>query len=404
MKTVLTDMAIPKVLATRAVGAISKGAYLSRLNPARLVELPEPPLSDPRSVRVRNRLSLICGSDLHLLYLEAEPGIAIAALPSTKRVYLGHEVCGEVVEIGDQVTFVEVGDRVALRYPIPSCVTQNIEPVCPRCAEGSFFLCENQAAGKGQLPIGGGWGDRMVVHEAQLYQAPDSLSDEAVALLEPVAVGLHAVTRALPRSGENVLVIGAGIVGMNVVQALRAMAPDSSVVVLARYPFQADALLAHGLDLVLDDIVVRGDGYEITRRRTGARYYQGSFGSRMLLGGFDTVFDCVGTSRTLTGALRWTRAGGTVVTVGIQYKIYRIDLSPLYYQEIKLLGTWGYAQEEWDGDRLDAFELAARLVESGQVGLDGLVTHRFPLDRWREAVAVAADKKTHRSIKVALTL
>ena len=67
----------------------------------------------------------------------------------------------------------------------------------------------------------------------------------------------------------------------------------------------------------------------------------------MLLGGFDVVFDCVGTSATLTESVRWTRAGGTVVAVGIQYKIYKSDLSPFYYQELRLLGTWGYGVEEW---------------------------------------------------------
>ena len=145
-----------------------------------------------------------------------------------------------------------------------------------------------------------------------------------------------------------------------------------------------------------------GDGYQITVQKTRARLYEGSFGSKVLLGGFDKVFDCVGTSATLTDALRWVRAGGSVVAVGIQYKMYKADLSPLYYQEVRLLGTWGYGREEWNGEQLDAFELTARLVENGDLRFDGLVTHRFPLSEWREAVAVSVDKRKHRSVKVAL--
>jgi threonine dehydrogenase-like Zn-dependent dehydrogenase len=402
MRTVCTDRSVPKTIAARALGAVWKGAYLSRLNPARFVELPDPPLPDARCVRVQNRLSLICGSDLHLLFLEADPAIALAALPSTRRVYLGHEVCGEVVEAGAQVTSVAAGDRVALRYPIPFCATQSIEPLCPRCREGSVLLCENQAAGRGHVPIGGGWGDRMVVHETQLYRPPLPLSDEAVALLEPASVGLHAVCRALPRLGSRVLVVGCGIVGIAVTQALRALAPEVAVIVLARHRFQADALVATCSSLRQEDVLVGADGYEVTGRATGAAFYQAGFGSKMLLGGFDSVFDCVGTSRTLTDSLRWVRAGGTVVAVGIQYKMYKVDLSPLYYQEINLLGSWGYGQEEWGGLRLETFELAARLVERGDLVLDGLVTHRFPLGNWREAVAVFAEKKDSHAVKVAL--
>ncbi len=398
MKTVCMDMNVPRLAATKALGKVWRGASLSSVNPARLLSLPDPALADPRGVRVRNRISPICGSDLHLLFAEADPRIAIAALPSAKRVYLGHEVCGEVAEIGSAVDSVSPGERVALRYPLPTCATQGIEPPCPRCAEGQFFVCENQAAGLGFPAVGGGWGDQMVVHESQLYGPPASLNDDAVALLEPAAVGLHAVLQALPKPGEQVLVVGCGIVGLMTLQALRALAPGCEVTALARYGFQAEI----ARDLGGGDVHTGGDGYQITVQKTRAKLYEGSFGSKVLLGGFDKVFDCVGTSATLTDALRWVRGGGSVVAVGIQYKMYKADLSPLYYQEVRLLGTWGYALEEWNGEQLDTFELAARLVESGDLKLDGLITHRFPLSKWREAVTVSVDKRKHRSIKVAL--
>jgi threonine dehydrogenase-like Zn-dependent dehydrogenase len=150
-------------------------------------------------------------------------------------------------------------------------------------------------------------------------------------------------------------------------------------------------------------IELGGDACAITKQNTGARLYQGGFGSRMLLGGFDTVFDCVGTSDTLTESLRCVRAGGTVVAVGIQYKLYRTDLTPLYYQEIHLLGTWGYGREHWQGDTLDTFELAAGLMDRGDLRVDGLITHRFPQREWRRAVVVATDKGRSHSIKVGLT-
>jgi threonine dehydrogenase-like Zn-dependent dehydrogenase len=398
MQTTYIDMNIPRLAVTKALGRVWPGACLSPISPTRFATRPDPPLPHPRSVRVRNRVSLICGSDLHLLFAEADPRIAIVALPSVSRVYLGHEVCGEVTEIGEAVSAVSPGDRVALQYPVPTCATQGIESPCPRCAQGQFYLCENQAVGLGSLTTGGGWGDQMVVHERQLYRPPESLSDDAVALLEPAAVGLHAVLRALPRPGQRVLVVGCGVVGLMTLQALRALAPESLVTAFARHEFQAEI----ARDLTGCDVYTAKNGYEVTRDKTGAHLYQGKFGSRMLLGGFDTVFDCVGTSATLSDALRWVRADGVVVAVGVQYKMYKVDLSPLYFQEVRLLGTWGYGVEEWHGERLDTFTLAARLVQSGDLTFDHLITHRFPLSRWREAVAVAADKRRYRSVKVVL--
>jgi threonine dehydrogenase-like Zn-dependent dehydrogenase len=398
VQTVYMDVSIPRLAATRILGQVWPGAYLSAVSPLRFVSQADLPLPHPHSVRVRNKVSLICGSDLHLLFAEADPRIAIASLPSVKRVYLGHEVCGEVTEIGEAVSTVSPGDRIALQYTVPTCATQGIESRCPRCADGQFHLCENQASGLGSPALGGGWGDQMLVHERQLYHPPESLSDDEVALLEPAAVGLHAVLRAQTKPGRRVLVVGCGVMGLMTLQALRALSPESEVTAMARHGFQAEIARELGARYVYTG----KDGSELTREATGANLYQGRFGSRMLLGGFDTVFDCVGTSTTLTQALRWVRADGVVVPVGIQYKMYKVDLSPLYFQEVRLLGTWGYGTEEWRGERLDTFELAARLVQSGDLVFDRLITHRYPLRQWRDAVAVAANKKKYQSIKVAL--
>ncbi|MCL5735537.1 MAG: alcohol dehydrogenase catalytic domain-containing protein [Actinobacteria bacterium] len=397
MKTIYMDLQIPRLVASKALGRLWSGAYTSRLGAARFANLPDSPISHPHAVRVKNLVSLICGSDLHLLFVEMDPRIAIAALPSVKRLYLGHELCGEVTEVGSEVTRVKLGDRVAFQYTLPSCATQGVVTPCPHCNLGQFHLCENQALGGGVSAVGGGWGDQLVVDEHQLFRPPPSLSNDQVALLEPAAVGLHAVLLALPEPGQKALVLGCGIIGLMTVQALHALSPEARITALARHRFQAEAAKRLGAQ----DVDVPRDPYEVAEEVTGSRVYRGPAGSIMLLGGFDVVFDCVGTDRSLTDALRLARARGKVVAVGIQYKRYRADLSPLYYQEVQLLGSWAYGVESWQGERLDAFELAARLVEQDKIILDGLITHRFPLAQWDKAVMAAADKRRHHSIKVA---
>ena len=124
----------------------------------------------------------------------------------------------------------------------------------------------------------------------------------------------------------------------------------------------------------------------------------------MLLGGFDVIFDVVGIAATLNDALRWTRAGGTVVLVGVNLHRMRIDLTPVWYQEVNLIGAVGHDVVTWEGETLSNFELAMRWMQMGQLKCQDLLTHRFPLSAYREAFATAMDKRTYRSIKVAFDL
>jgi threonine dehydrogenase-like Zn-dependent dehydrogenase len=124
----------------------------------------------------------------------------------------------------------------------------------------------------------------------------------------------------------------------------------------------------------------------------------------MLLGGFDCIFDVVGNEKTLNQALRWARAHGSVVLVGVNLHRMRLDVTPIWYQEVDLLGAVGHDIVTWQGEPVSTFELAMQWMQSGRLRCGGLLTHCFPLDQYRQAFAVAADKRTHRSIKVAFTL
>jgi len=184
-----------------------------------------------------------------------------------------------------------------------------------------------------------------------------------------------------------------------VIQALRALAPQVHVTALARYEFQAEAARRLGAT----EVRVREDGYAVAVEVTGARAYRGMMGSTMLLGGFDVVFDCVGTGKTLTDTLRWARAGGRVVLVGVQFQPLTVDLTPVWYQEVRLLGAMAHGHEVWQGEEIGTFELTARLFEERKLTAEGLITHRFPLAQWRAAIAAASSKHAHQAIKIAFT-
>lgn len=400
MKSIYVDKDIPRMLLVKAAKPLWPGIVFSPLSPARFRDLGDAPLPGPRWVRVRNRQCGICPTDLALLFVDADPKIGPAALPGLSRFYLGHEVVGEVVETGAAVARFRAGDRVLMqkRFQGPNCGSQEIDPPCGFCADGEYALCENASVGRGARGAGGGFSDGYTAHELDLFPVPAELDDDQATMVEPLAVGVHAALRRLPAAGERALVVGSGTVGLNVLQAVRALAPGAQVTVLARHRHQAEAAQRLGAH----EVLTGEDGYRATARITGAKLYAGALGVRMLLGGFDVVYDCVGSAATLRDSLRWARARGAVVLAGIKLAPMRVDLTPVWFQEVALLGVGSHGVDCLNGARTETFALAADLLRAGKLTADGLITHRFPLADWRAAIRTARDKRTG-SIKVAFT-
>ncbi|MGH2496160.1 MAG: zinc-dependent alcohol dehydrogenase [Ktedonobacteraceae bacterium] len=397
MWTSTLELSPRRVMMTRALGWLWRDAYFSSFAPLQVQNVPREQLPARDWVRVRNRLAGICGSDLKLIYADGDFRVAPAALPGHTRSYPGHEVVGEVIEVGEDVTLVQVGDRVALQYG-QCCATTGTLPMCRSCAMGNYNLCE-QGQFAGPEPIGGGWSEEMLVQEQQVFRVPPALSDEQAALLEPASVAVHSVLRHLPRPGEHVLVMGAGTIGLLVLQAIRALAPQTTVSVMARYPFQVEQATRMGAA----SIVYPRDSYDSVVRATGAKLYKGMMGNKMLLGGYDAIYDTIGTQHTLADALRWTRAGGTIVVVGVDLNLKYLDLSPVWYQEVNVIGSMGHGTENWPiGTRQhrSTFEVAAELIEQRLLYPEKLLTHRFALTNFREAIRAASKKGETRAIKV----
>jgi L-iditol 2-dehydrogenase len=397
MRTIYFEKNIPKVLLCMALRPIWPNVVYSPLSPTRMVDVPDTALPGPRWVRVRNHLCGICASDLHLLFVETDPHVAPAALPGIERRYLGHELLGEVTEVGPEVSALHVGDRVILDAEAPTCLTLEAAPPCRHCAEGNTYLCENMSLGGGPHAFGGGWGDALMAHESALYQVPDGLDDETAALVEPLSVGVRAALRKLPGSGEKALVVGCGTIGLATIEALRALSPGCQVTAMARYPQQVEMARKLGVQ----ELIMGDDPYTATAHITTGKLYTGALRNRMILGGFDVVYDCVGSQRTVQDSLRWARAGGTVILAGVSLKRMHIDLTPVWYQEVNLIGLYAHGMEDRNGVKQATYDLTTDLLLQGKLTAQGFVTHRFPLDQWRAAVRTATDKHSG-AIKVML--
>lgn len=398
MRAIYIDKIIPRMLLVKFLSHRWPGVVWSPLSPARMEDLPEPALPGPRWLKVKNHQCGLCASDLSLLFVHADPSVGPAALPGNQRFYLGHEVVSTVTEVGPGVTRFKVGDRVIMdtRFIGAQCLSQEIDPPCVFCARGDFGLCENASANRGPRGVGGGWGDGYTAHETEVYPVPAAVSDDWAMLAEPMAVGWHAVLRRPPQPGQKVLVVGSGIIGLLTLHAARVAEPHCHITAVARYPHQAEAAKRLGAN----DVISRAD-YETVARLTGAQYYTAPLNKGMMLGGFDVIYDCVGSATTVEDSLRWARAGGAVVLVGIDLARLNVDLNAVWYQEVDLVGSLNHGMDVWQGERKHSYEWVLGLMQAQKFNLDGLITHRFPFEQYQAAIRTTTDKRGAKPIKVA---
>ncbi|MGH3829604.1 MAG: zinc-dependent alcohol dehydrogenase [Pseudonocardiaceae bacterium] len=377
------------VSGTRAGGRLA-GALASNVAPLKLVEQADPTPANESWTRVEPVLSGICGSDLGLLTGRSSPYLG----PLTSMPFVpGHEVLGRTL---DELPGLPKGSRVVID-PVLGCATRGLA-TCQACLAGHTSRCDHITSGALAAglqtgfcaDIGGGWSRRMLAHASQLHRVPDQLPDEIAVLVEPLACAVHAVRRVPVSPGASVLVIGAGTVGLLTLLALRKLTAAGEVYVIAKHAHQA----ARARELGATQVIGTDSTARTLRRGTGALLVEPELGEGYLLGGLDLAFECTGGSAGLNTALRSLRAGGTVVASGMPAG--GVDLTPLWYRELILVGAYASAagEEPGAGDFPAALELAA------SAPLAGYVDTKYPLEQWRAALDHAAAAGRLGTIKV----
>ena len=357
----------------------------------------------------KTRLTGICGSDAKMVFMDFGDDFGDSALNGyfTFPTVFGHEVVADVVEVGPAVTSLEVGQRVVLN-PWLSCGPRGIDPPCPSCQAGDYSLCWHFTEGPIAAGIHtgtskdapGGFAEYLPAHESMLIPVPTGVSDEVAVLADPFAVSLHSVTRHPPPPGGRVLVYGGGALGSTATAIVRALHPDVEVMVVARFPAQAALAKRLGATVV--------EPFPVERLLEEAAAWSGGVlqrfeGSTLPMahpGGFDVVYDTVGTAQTAEVGVRLLKARGTMVKSGV-HAPERWEWSPLYFKEISWVGSNAFGVEEVDGIRMHGIAHYLRLADQGRVDLTGLLTHVYRLEQWRDAFVALATQETSGAIKVA---
>ncbi|MDM7999678.1 MAG: alcohol dehydrogenase catalytic domain-containing protein [Dehalococcoidia bacterium] len=402
MKALRFSVTVPQYLALKVLGRVRQAYYSGPLATVRLAEVPEPVLPSPEWVKIRTMLCGLCGTDMNLIFLRDSPtATPFTSFPCT----LGHEVCGQVTEVGSRVEGITPGDMVTVCPPL-GCQVRGIEPMCRMCQAGRPSNCENFAEGKlapGLImglcrDVGGGFAPYFVAHKSQIYRLPPGISSKEGIMIEPLAVAVQAVIENEPREGDRVLVVGGGVIGNLIVQAIRSLGSGCSITVAEPSRFHAELAEKAGADHVIVDGDIQGHALSIT----GARRYQPMLGLPILMGGFSKVFDTVASTSTLTTSMRVLRGGGVLSVVGIS-KDPLTDLTPLWLKLQTIKGVYCYGFVDVQGQKRHVFEMAIDLIKNRKVSVEQMVTHTFRIEDYRAMITVNLHKQRHKAVKTALS-
>ncbi|MBN1437114.1 MAG: alcohol dehydrogenase catalytic domain-containing protein [Sedimentisphaerales bacterium] len=383
----------------------------SKINGISLRNIPTPQLPADDWVRVRTLLGGICGTDLAII-AQKQPPNSILQCYSSMPMLLGHENLAVVESVGPKVDPEWIGRRVCVE-PTLGCQARGIQPPCPPCTQGAFGACENfsdNASGSAQLPpgtsigynnrTGGSYGSHFVAHQSQLIPVPDSISDEQAVLTDPAACALHAVLRADLKDVQQILVCGAGVLGLAIIACLRAIGCTARIDALDRGGYLKNLACQLGADKFLLPPKNKTARFELIAQQTKARIQRSRFGNLMLDGGYDIVFDCVGSTQTINESLKWTAARGQFIMVGTGHG-GKLDLTPIWFRELSIKGAYGRQFENYNHKTINTYALVHELITAGKLDLTPLLTHRFSLNQYRQALNVAINKAKHQAIKVA---
>jgi L-iditol 2-dehydrogenase len=321
------------------------------------IEMEERPIPAPGPGDVLIRVSSVgvCGSDTHY-YRHGRVGSFVVDAP----LVLGHEAAGTIVGVGEFVDPERIGQRVSIEPQRP-------DPNTEETRNGHYNLCPHMRF-FATPPVDGALCDYVTIGAGYAHRVPDSVSDDAAALCEPLSVGIAAVRKAGVDGGSTVLITGAGPIGIVVAQVARAYGA-TDIVVSDPDESRREQARAFGATAVLDPAVEHIGDLRV-----------------------DAFVDASGAPSAVADGIRAVRPAGTVVLVGSGAESMELPTQLIQNRELVLTGVFRYA---------NTWPAAIALVESGRVDLDAMVTAHFPLEKAAEALD---SDRTPGSVKSVVTV
>ena len=322
----------------------------------------EKPVIKPNDILMKVKNIGICGSDIHAYYGK-HPFMSFP-------IRLGHEMSGEVVEVGSEVKGIEVGELVTA---MPQTFCHECEP----CKNGRYNICDTLEVIGCQTP--GAACEYFNVDAALIKKIPEGMSAELAATIEPAAVGVHAVRRAGSVKGMNVVVMGAGTIGNVTAQA--AMAEGAKSVLITDFS-------DYRLELAKNCGIPHAAN---TGKVTMQDAIKEAFGGE----GADIFFECVGIGATVNQAIECSKKGHDIVIVGVYGTNPQINMAWVQDREFRLIGSLMYVDKDFQ-DTID-------YMAAGKINMKPLVSKVFKFDEYQDAFKYIENNKDE-SLKILIEM
>jgi len=334
-----------------------RAAVIYKPGDIRIVNIDTPkPL--PGEIMVKVKACGVCGTD-HSLY--------VGEFPANFPVIIGHEFSGEIVEIGEDVKTLKVGDRV-------TADPNNVCHTCNYCRKGKVHLCDNLASMG--VHIDGANSEFAILPETNAYIFSNYLSYEEAAFTEPLACAINGTNLSGVKLGDTVLVLGAGGMG-NLILQCAAHSGAANIIVSEPIEFRRKLALENGATHVIDPNIENVEEELKKINQNGA----------------DVVFECTGNLKLQADAIRYVCKGGTIVWFGCspQGKVIEIDTYYVNNREINITGSF---------NNPFATSRAIQMLESKDVRVDNLISHRIKLGEYLKVFDLFGRENTMKLIVV----
>ena len=333
-------------------------------------EVPMPEITRPDYVLVKVRGSGVCGSDLHSWKVPRPEAVGKMS---------GHEVAGDIVAVGEEVTNVKVGDRVGVDSVI-GCGK------CYWCRVGQYHLCPDCFSIRSET-FAQGFSEYIVGPASHVYPIPDHVGYGEAAIMDVYGTSIHAINRTNTHMDQTVVIIGAGPIGLSLLDLVNIAGAKGIIIDVIDNPLEFAEKTIGAYETINSTKV---DPVKRVMELTDGR-------------GADKVFECVGgraSSVVLPQAVEMVRRKGQVALIGALRPDMelKVNWQKLQWGEIDVVPVSGFYH--WEND--PEFKMVTDLLIDGKLHATEMITHRFPLEKINEAFETAADKKRTNSIKVVI--
>jgi len=355
------------------LGKTMKAAVKTAAGDFEIKQVPVPEITQPDYVLAKVRAAGVCGSDLHFWKVPR---------PEIVGRITGHELAGDVVEVGDAVTNVKPGDRVGIESVV-SCGK------CYWCRVGQYHLCPDLGKIR-SATLARAFGEYVAGPSEKVYPLPDHVGYAESAIMDVYGTSVHAVNRTEIRMDQTVVIIGAGPIGMSLLDLVNVAG--------------AKGIITDIIDFPLEFAKKTFGAYETinTAKEDPVKKVMGLTNGR----GADIVYECVGgraATTTLPQAVSLVRRKGKIALIGglsSDLPPLKLDWPKVHWGEIDIVPVSGFYF--WGND--PEFQIVSDLLADGKLHATEMITHRFPLEKINEAFETAANKEKTKAIKVVLEL